>query len=206
MSSVFKKIIVPTVLLAGAFAATNVMAAADGQIRITGQVLNKTCDIDINGAPTSTLLNLDPVGIADLNENVQLDAGASLKASRDMRTVNITLSNCALPGGATKAAVSFDSTGYGNTKTRTYRNSKLDDVNTMSTAAKGVEMGFSRAADTNNALLMDSSSLVGADYLDTTTGAQTYSFATRYVQTAADVKDVLAGEVETVATFSVVYQ
>ncbi|WP_318375792.1 fimbrial protein [Enterobacter sp.] len=191
------------VLVAGGLGTVNAMAA-DGQIRITGEVINKTCTVAINGAPSSTLLNIDPVAAVDLNKDVKSAKGTTYKASRDMRTVNITLESCVLPQGKTKVAVSFDSTGYADAGTSTYTNSLLNSVNTMDVAAKGVQIGFTKINGSD--LMMDLNGLdETADYKDTNSGAQTYSFETRYVQTAAKAEDVTAGDIETVATFSVVY-
>lgn len=186
----------------GTFASMSTFAA-DGQIRITGHVVSKTCEISINGAPTSTLLHIDPVAVQDLNQTVKSAKGTSLMASRNMRTVDITLQNCNLPSGKTKVAVSFDSTGYGDAASSTYRNSLIDDVNTMDAATKGVQMGFTQVGKSD--LLMDLNGLVTGDYKDPASGAQTYSFETRYVQTAAQASSVVAGDMETVATFSLVY-
>ncbi|POT57194.1 hypothetical protein C3432_17730 [Citrobacter amalonaticus] len=197
-----RKISQVAVLVAGGFIAMNAMAA-DGQIRINGEVINKTCAVAINGAPSSILLNIDPVAAVDLTKEVKSAKGTSLKASRDMRTVNITLDGCTLPSGKTRLAVSFDSTGYADAGTSTYTNSLLQSVNTMDIAAKGIQMGFTKVGGSD--LLMDLNALADADYKDPKTGAQTYSFETRYVQTAAQPADVTAGGIETVATFSVVY-
>ncbi|MEG2566976.1 MAG: fimbrial protein [Acinetobacter sp.] len=187
-------------LVAGGLGAMNAMAA-DGQIRITGEVINKTCEVAINGAPSSTLLNLDPVAVADLTQTVKSAKGSSLKASKDVRTINITLEKCD-PGK--NVAVSFDSTGYADVGTSTYTNTLLQSVNTMDSAAKGVQMGFTKAKGAD--LMMDLNALEAADYKDVSNGAQTFSFETRYVQTAAASTDVIAGDIETVATFSVAYQ
>jgi type 1 fimbria pilin len=189
-------------LVAGSAIAMNAMAA-DGQIRLTGEVLNKTCAVSINGAASSTLLNLDGVAVTDLTANVTSAKGTSLNASRNMRTVDVTLESCQMPSGKTKVAVSFDSAGYADAGTSTYRNSLLDSVHSMDTATKGVQIGFTKPGGSK--LLMDLNDLTDADYLDPTSGAQTYSFETRYVQTAADQTKVVAGDLETVATFSLVY-
>ncbi|WP_369462343.1 fimbrial protein [Citrobacter braakii] len=189
-------------LVAGGLSAVNAMAA-DGQIRINGEVINKTCAVAINGAPTSTLLQIDPIAAVDMTDSVSSANGTSMKASRDMRTVNITLEGCMMPAGKTGVAVSFDSTGYADSGTSTYRNVLLDSVNTMDTAAKGVQIGFTKDADLTKKLAMDLNTIDPADYKSTTANAQTYSFNTRYVQTGTDV---VAGDIETVATFSVVYQ
>lgn len=90
-------------LVAGGLGAMNAMAA-DGQIRITGEVINKTCEVAINGAPSSTLLNLDPVAVADLTQTVKSAKGTSLKASKDVRTINITLEKCD-PGKTWRSAL-----------------------------------------------------------------------------------------------------
>ena len=108
-----------------------------------------------------------------------------------------------MPAGKTGVAVSFDSTGYADSGTSTYRNVLLDSVNTMDTAAKGVQIGFTKDTDATKTLAMGPNTVDPADYKSTQTNAQTYSFNTRYVQTGTDV---VAGDIETVATFSVVYQ
>ena len=120
-----------------------------------------------------------------------------------MRTVDITLQNCSLPAGKTKVAVSFDSSGYADANTSTYRNILLDSVNSMDLATKGVQIGFTKPAGVD--LLMDMNTLSAPDYKDPATNAQTFSFETHYVQTAANIADVTAGDMETVATFSLVY-
>lgn len=115
-------------LVAGGLGAMNAMAA-DGQIRITGEVINKTCEVAINGAPSSVLLNLDPVAVEDLKKvSLKSASGSALDGSRNMRTIDVTLENCVLPSGKSTVAVSFDSTGYANPATSTYANSLLQSV------------------------------------------------------------------------------
>ncbi|WP_146000950.1 fimbrial protein [Chimaeribacter californicus] len=189
-------------LILGGVVAANAVAA-DGQIRINGEVTSKTCEVAINGATTSALLSLDAVAIQDLKTPLRSARGTSHDASRNMRTVDVTLQNCSLPSGKSKVAVSFDSSGYADANTSTYRNILLDSVNTMDLAAKGVQIGFTKPAGTD--LLMDMNTLSEPDYKDPVTSAQTFSFETHYVQTAANVADVTAGDMETVATFSLVY-
>lgn len=189
-------------LILGSVIAANAVAA-DGQIRLTGEVVSKTCEVAINGAPTSALLSLDAVAVQDLKNPLKSARGTSYNASRNMRTIDITLQNCSLPAGKTKVAVSFDSSGYADAATSTYRNMLLDSVNSMDLATKGVQIGFTKPAGTE--LLMDMNALSDPDYKDPATSAQTFSFETHYVQTAANVADVTAGDMETVATFSLVY-
>lgn len=190
-------------LVAGSAIAMNAMAA-DGQIRLTGEVLNKTCAVSINGGPSSILLNLDAIAATDMTATVTSGNG-SHSASRNMRTLNITLDKCQMPANKTMVTVRFDSTGYGDAGTNTYRNSMLDSASTMDQAAKGVQIGFTKIGE--GTLLMDSYGLdTQVDYKDATTQAQTYSFETRYVQTVADQTEVIAGDLETVATFSLDYK
>ncbi|MFD3245334.1 fimbrial protein [Rahnella aquatilis] len=185
--------------------ATGAAQASDGQIQLNGNILNQTCTVAVDGTPTAnSTIVLDGIPAADLEKNtLNTVPGGTLKGSDVMRTIQITLQDCALPSGKTKVGVSFDNTGYGQSAYSTYRNMLLDSVNTVATAARGVGIGFTSTANASDLIMGDTKAEYTAPEAG---GVLAYDYQIRYVRTAGEAADVVAGDLDSVATFSLVYE
>lgn len=108
-------------------------------------------------------------------------------------------------GKPQKVGVSFDNTGYGQSAYSTYRNMLLDSINTVATAAKGVGIGFTApaSASASDLVMGDTKAVYTAPVSG---GVLAYDYQIRYVRTAGAAADVVAGDLDSVATFSLVYQ
>lgn len=185
--------------------ATGAAQASDGQIQLNGNIFNKTCTVAVDGTPTAnSTIVLDGISAADLEKNtLNTVSGGTLNGSDVMRTIQITLQDCALPSGKTKVGVSFDNTGYGQSAYSTYRNMLLDSINTVATAARGVGIGFTAPASASDLIMGDTKAVFTAPVSG---GVLAYDYQIRYVRTAGAVDGVVAGDLDSVATFSLVYQ
>ncbi|MCS2149605.1 fimbrial protein [Scandinavium manionii] len=198
-----KKIVVFSFALSAAFSLTAAQAS-DGQMQINGQVFNTSCTIAIDGSPTANkTIVLDGIPVTALSKSVNTVSGSALMASDTMKTVTISLKDCTLPQDKTTVGVSFDTNGYGDSRYSSYRNMLLDSINTQSTAAKGVNIGFTApGAETELVMGEDKAIFKAPD----TNNEVAYDYQIRYVTTGADTTGVTAGDLDTVATFSVVYE
>lgn len=197
------KFTVLALAVSGLFSAT-VAQASDGQIQLNGQIFSQTCTVAIDGSPTgNSTITLDGIPVSDLTVPLETMSGSAMQGSDVIKNVQITLEGCTLPSGKTTVGVSFDSTGYGQNAYSSYRNMLLDSINTNSTAAKGVNIGFT-APSAASELLMGAPK---AEYKAPVTGGSlSYDYQVRYVMTAATTAEVVAGDLDSVATFSLVYQ
>jgi type 1 fimbria pilin len=79
----------------------------------------------------------------------------------------------------------------------------LDSINTVATAARGVGIGFTAPASASDLVMGETKSEFTAPEAG---GVLAYDYQIRYVRTADAAADVVAGDLDSVATFSLVYE
>lgn len=166
----FNKFLLATAITAS-FGVTAVQAASNGTVNFTGEVIDKTCDITIDGnsSPATVVL-------AAVDKSQLAAAGATAKRTG----FNIELSNCSGSASVTNAAAFFengstvDAIGY-----------RLNNTITGGTEATNVQLQLVDAA-TGNAIKVGSPDQhTSSTTYDLTSGSATLPYAVEYYATGA---------------------
>ncbi|SQI40046.1 S-fimbrillin [Leminorella richardii] len=175
------KNVVLSAAIVAAFGAATAQAASNGTVNFTGEVIDKTCDVTIDGAASPVT-----VVLAAVDKSQLATAGSTAKRT----SFNIELTNCS--GGATvsEAAAFFengatvDAIGY-----------RLNNTLNDGTEASNVQLQLVDAA-TGNAIKVGSpdQSTTTTTY-DLSSGAATLPYAVEYYATGAATPGLVASSV-----------
>ncbi|SQI40041.1 S-fimbrillin [Leminorella richardii] len=175
------KNVVLSAAIVAAFGAATAQAASNGTVNFTGEVIDKTCDITIDGAASPATVILAAVDKSQLAV-----AGATAKRTG----FNIELKNCS--GGATvsKAAAFFengstvDAIGY-----------RLNNTAAAGTAATQVQLQLVDAATGNPIKVGSPTQHTATTTYDLSSGSATLPYAVEYYATGAATPGLVASSV-----------
>ncbi|EDO5887603.1 type 1 fimbrial protein [Salmonella enterica] len=178
MNSCMKLLTVAVLSAAGMSVASVASAATQGTLSITGNVVDKTCEVD--AAQLTRTIDLGNIS----QESVKT---ATQNASVASSSLVFGVTGC--PASATGVGIKFDYTA--------------DATNAQYLAntgnGKGVLLGITDDADA----LVSSGGVVNSVNLDTKTGNADVKAKVHAYRTAATDKDIVAGNIESTATVTV---
>lgn len=163
------------------FSVASIQAASNGTINFTGEVLDKTCDITINGDASPATVVLQAV------DKSQLDTvGATAKRTG----FNIELRNCAGSASVSSAAAFFengstvDPTGY-----------RLNNTITDGTEAANVQLQLVDAPTGNAIKIGSPDQHTSSSTYDLSSGSATLPYAVEYYATDEATPGLVASSV-----------
>ncbi|AKJ43734.1 hypothetical protein QQ39_03365 [Pragia fontium] len=167
-----KSVFLSTAIVA-ALGATSVQAASNGTINFTGHIIDKTCDIKIDGNASPATVNIEAVDKSELSI-----AGKTAKRTG----FNIELSNCSGSASVTKAAAFFE-----NSPTVDPVTHRL--LNTSTSAdpkpATNVQLQLVDAVTGDPIQIGSPNQKDSSTTYDLTSGSATLSYAVEYYATGA---------------------
>lgn len=169
------------VAIAATFSVAGVQAASNGTVNFTGEVLDKTCDVTIDG-------NASPATVVLQAVDKSLLDGAGKTAKRT--GFNIALSNCSGTATVTSAAAFFengstvDPVGY-----------RLNNTITDSTGATNVQLQLIDAPTGNAIKIGSPEQHTSSTTYDLTSGSATLPYAVEYYATDAATPGLVASSV-----------
>lgn len=158
-----------------------VKAASNGTVNFTGEVLDKTCDVTIDGNASPATVILQAVDKSQLNA-----AGKTAKRTG----FNIELSNCSGSASVTSAAAFFE-----NGSTVDPIGYRLNNTITDGTGATNVQLQLVDAP-TGNAIKVGSPDQhTSSSTYDLSSGSATLPYAVEYFATDAATPGLVASSV-----------
>lgn len=166
--------------IVAALGSTAVQAASNGTVNFTGEVIDKTCDITIDGNVSPATVVLEAVDKSQLSAS-----GATAKRTG----FNIGLSNCTGTASVTKAAAFFE-----NGATVDPVNYRLLNTLSGATAATNVQLQLIDAP-TGLPIQVGNPSQSGSTTYDLSSGSATLPYAVEYYATGAATPGLVASAV-----------
>lgn len=163
------------------FSATTVQAASNGTVNFTGEVLDKTCDVTIDGNASPATVVLKSVDKSQLNV-----VGATAKRTQ----FNIELSNCAGTATVTNASAFFE-----NSATVDPIGYRLNNTITDGTGATNVQLQLVDAPTGNVIKVGSPEQHTNSTTYDLTSGSATLPYAVEYYATGAATPGLVASSV-----------
>ncbi|SUB81458.1 S-fimbrillin [Pragia fontium] len=151
--------------------ATSVQAASNGTINFTGHIIDKTCDVKIDGKASPGAVNIDAVDKTELST-----AGAKAKRTG----FNIELSNCSGSASVTKAAAFFENGPTVDPVTYRLLNTSADPK-----PATNVQLQLVDAVSGDPIQIGSPNQKDSSTTYDLTSGSATLSYAVEYYATGA---------------------
>ncbi|MNG80448.1 S-fimbrial protein subunit SfaA precursor [compost metagenome] len=176
----YSKCLLATAIVA-TFGVSAAQAASNGTVNFTGQVLDKTCDITIDGNASPATVVLQAVDRSQLSV-----IGATAKRT----SFNIELSNCSGSASVTNAAAFFE-----NSSTVDPIGYRLNNTATGGTAATNVQLQLIDAP-TGNAIKVGSPEQhTSSTTYDLASGTATLPYAVEYYATGEATAGLVASSV-----------
>ncbi|WP_228397056.1 fimbrial protein [Limnobaculum xujianqingii] len=167
--------------IVAALGTTAAQAASNGTVNFTGEVIDQTCDITIDGNTSPATVALDAVDKAQL---------ASPGATAKRTGFNIGLSNCSGTATVTKASAFFE-----NGATVDPINYRLLNTLTGATAATNVQLQLLDATTGTPIQVGNPSQSTNSTTYDLTSGSATLPYAVEYYATGAATPGLVASAV-----------
>ncbi|MFS6933771.1 fimbrial protein [Klebsiella oxytoca] len=174
------KYLLATAVLA-TFGATAVQAASNGTVNFTGEVLDKTCDVTIDGNASPALVVLKAVDKSQL-----ATAGATAKRTG----FTIGLSNCSGSSKVYTASAFFE-----NGATVDPIGFRLNNTVTGGTAATNVQLQLIDASTGNMIKIGSPDQHTSSTVYDMSSGSATLPYAVEYYATGAATPGLVASSV-----------
>lgn len=163
------------------FGATAVQAASNGTVNFTGEVLDKTCDVTIDGNASPATVVLKAVDKSQL---------AAVGATAKRTGFNIGLSNCSGSATVTSASAFFE-----NGSTVDPIGYRLNNTITDGSGAKNVQLQLVDAPTGNMIKVGSPDQHTTSTTYDLSSGSATLPYAVEYYATGAATPGLVASSV-----------